>query len=208
MKFFCEYCGYHIDSNKDSKCPNCGAMYNKNRTYLKLLEESKQEKIDNNKRNKKVGTAVIAIFVAIPVLFIVSFVVIAIKSINSTEKIANDNIPNFLDIINSGEETKTPEEIQSEIDKLNQEISSLQETINSTQSEVDSINTELASLKAQQNQEFRNNQLSERYYLLGNEISSLQDSVWDKESSIRKNKSSIESKQSKIKALEDELNEG
>ena len=39
MKFFCEYCGCNIDADNDSKCPNCGAMYNKNRTYLKLVEE-------------------------------------------------------------------------------------------------------------------------------------------------------------------------
>ena len=44
MKFFCEYCGCRIDPEKDIKCPNCGASYKKNATFLKNEEEIKKQK--------------------------------------------------------------------------------------------------------------------------------------------------------------------
>lgn len=42
MKFFCEYCGCRIDADVDKKCPNCGASYKKNATFIKLQEEEKE----------------------------------------------------------------------------------------------------------------------------------------------------------------------
>lgn len=48
------------------------------------------------------------------------------------------------------------------------------EEINEIQTEIDSYNTQLASLKAQENQEFINNNFSEKYYNLDNEIDKLE----------------------------------
>ena len=39
MKIECEHCGAFIDVTRDKKCKNCGAPYNKNKEYLKKLEE-------------------------------------------------------------------------------------------------------------------------------------------------------------------------
>ena len=36
MKFFCEYCGNRIDAEVDEKCPNCGASYKKNKSFIEL----------------------------------------------------------------------------------------------------------------------------------------------------------------------------
>ena len=45
MKFFCEYCGNRIDAEVDEKCPNCGASYKKNKSFIEL------EKTEFNKIN-------------------------------------------------------------------------------------------------------------------------------------------------------------
>ena len=44
MKFFCEYCGCRIDAEIDKKCPNCGASYKKNATFIKLQNEENERK--------------------------------------------------------------------------------------------------------------------------------------------------------------------
>lgn len=57
MKFFCEYCGNRIDSSIDSKCPHCGASYEKNETFKKMEEEQKlQMKKDKENVHKTVRT--------------------------------------------------------------------------------------------------------------------------------------------------------
>lgn len=170
MKFFCEYCGYHIDANKDAKCPNCGAAYNRNKTYLKLEKESKENQQRNKKNAKKIGILASILFIIIPLLFVFGFIFLVYKSYNNVNEKA-------IDIINIDEDSKTKDEIQSEID-------SLQEEINTLQGEIDTMNEELASLKAEQNQEFFNNGLSEKYYTLGNQIDKLQDSVREKQTKI------------------------
>ena len=42
---FCEYCGNRIDAEVDEKCPNCGASYKKNKSFIEL------EKTEFNKIN-------------------------------------------------------------------------------------------------------------------------------------------------------------
>ena len=53
MKFFCEYCGYRIDADKDPKCPNCGASYKKNETYKRLEKEREEEKAQITEQQKE-----------------------------------------------------------------------------------------------------------------------------------------------------------
>ena len=72
MKFFCEYCGNRIDADKDTKCPNCGASYKKNATFLRYEEEKKnkekkaEEVFEQTRKNINAGTKVFfIIFIAI-----------------------------------------------------------------------------------------------------------------------------------------------
>ena len=51
------------------------------------------------------------------------------------------------------------------------------EEINQVQEEIDNYNVQLASLKAKQNQEIKDNGLSESYYNLGNQIDKIQDEI-------------------------------
>ena len=206
MKFFCEYCGYHIDSDKDQKCPNCGAAYNRNKTYLRLEKESKENKERNTKQVKKIGVFALSLFILIPILFIGAFAIIALKSVDEFDKTSR----NGFDLINGVTEQniKTKEQIQSEIDVLQTEINNLNTSIANTQIEIDSINKDLASLKTQLDIEFHTNQFSERYYTLSNEITKLQKSVWDKESEISNKNSQFEDKQEEIAELEKELKNG
>ena len=206
MKFFCEYCGYHIDSDKDAKCPNCGASYSRNKTYLRLEQESKDNKEKNTKQAKKIGVVALSLFIIIPILFIGVFVLIAIKSVNVFDKTAKSGF-DFIDEIKE-QNKKTKEEIQSEIDTIQNEINNLNDEIVNIEEEIDSINANLAKLKSQKDSEFRSNQFSERYYTLGNEITKLEKSIWDKESDIDKKKGLIEDKQEEIDALEKELKNG
>ena len=187
MKFFCEYCGYHIDANKDAKCPNCGAAYNRNKTYLRLEKESKENAQKNKKSAKKIGVLAITLFVLIPLLFVSGIIFLAYKSYSNV----NEGAKTIIDIDNSG---KTKDEIQSEID-------SLQEEINVLQSEIDAMNEELAPLKAEQNQEFFSNGLSEKYYTLGNQIDKLQDSVREKQSKITHIKWDISEHEEEMKKI-------
>ena len=53
MKFFCEYCGNRIDASVDRKCPNCGASYKKNQSFIKLEEERKKQ-AQTNQENKQI----------------------------------------------------------------------------------------------------------------------------------------------------------
>ena len=206
MKFFCEYCGCNIDANKDLKCPNCGAMYNKNRTYLKMIEEKEKEQQNNKKQGKKISIVVLAMFILIPILGIATFLIISLKAMN-TKDVANDTFNNvFNSIIDEDEMSKSKDVIQSEIDILNKDISSLDQTNNDLQSEIDSLNSELASIKAEEHQEFMSNSFSEKYYTLENQINKLQDSVREKEITVSKNKRLIEEKKDEINKLQEELN--
>ena len=38
MQINCEFCGFSINPNCEDCCPNCGASYEQNPTYLKLKE--------------------------------------------------------------------------------------------------------------------------------------------------------------------------
>lgn len=46
MKFNCEYCGEFVDSNKHSKCPNCGASYTHNKEFIE-----QKKKAEDARRN-------------------------------------------------------------------------------------------------------------------------------------------------------------
>ena len=157
MKFFCEYCGYHIDAEKDAKCPSCDASYNRNKTYLRLEKESKEELEKINKERDKIKKSIYRGFSATRIIFTVFFILIALFFAFVIFNIFNADDDNNL--------------TQNEKDNI--------------QAEIDSINTQLASLKAQLHKEFNENGFSEKYYLIENEIDKLEDSVRDKELKIR-----------------------
>ncbi|MDO4962951.1 MAG: hypothetical protein Q4E75_02470 [bacterium] len=96
MKFFCEYCGCRIDANENNKCPNCGASYKKNSTFLKLEEERKQREEKNNQlKNEAIETTLNGFkfsrkFILLPIFFIIFvFLMITIVAINNF-KIGNN----------------------------------------------------------------------------------------------------------------------
>lgn len=93
MKFFCEYCGNRIDAEKDPKCPNCGASYKKNQSFIKLEAEKKMQMQTNQENVQKVFNHVFGAFkisrimFLIPILiFVVVFVTIVIVAFNFGEK--------------------------------------------------------------------------------------------------------------------------
>lgn len=98
MKFFCEYCGNRIDAEKDRKCPNCGASYKKNKSFIKL----QQERIEEDKKNKEFKQQVMdhtlgamkfsKWFIFIPIIiFIIVFSIIIFGFININKDFNNES---------------------------------------------------------------------------------------------------------------------
>lgn len=106
MKFFCEYCGNRIDAEKDSKCPNCGASYKKNESFIKLEAEKKRQTQTNQENAQKIFNHVFGVFkfsriiFFIPIMvFVVAFVSIIIVAFNFGEKKTNSSDNNFFEKI-------------------------------------------------------------------------------------------------------------
>ena len=73
MKIFCEYCGSRIDTEADRKCPNCGASYDKNETFIKY-ENQKKEKLDKiNEFSNQVFNQVTNSFKFSKIIFMIVF---------------------------------------------------------------------------------------------------------------------------------------
>lgn len=97
MKFFCEYCGCRIDAEIDTKCPNCGASYKKNKTFIEL-EQKKQENQEfaeqiqketyNHVKNTFKVSKYVSLFITIIAILIFCFIFFSMFSIgsNQTEK--------------------------------------------------------------------------------------------------------------------------
>lgn len=125
MKFFCEYCGNRIDADKDAKCPNCGASYKKNESFIKL-ETEKKKQIQNNQENaQKIFNHVFETFKIskivffIPILFfIIILVTFIIRStnFNKNKTTVNDFGEKVQDII---EQQKDQQENLFEEDQEN-----------------------------------------------------------------------------------------
>lgn len=115
MKFFCEYCGNRIDAQKDSKCPNCGASYKKNQSFIKLEAEKKKMVQTNQENAQKIFNHVFGIFkfsrimFLIPILiFVVAFVTIIIVAFNFGEKDSDPKDNNlYEEFENLNEQNKT-----------------------------------------------------------------------------------------------------
>lgn len=100
MKFFCEYCGNRIDSSKDSKCPNCGASYKKNKSFIEMEKERKQQQQMVQDNTQKVFKHVFGvfkfswIFFLLPVIVFIVIIIIAVSvSLNKPKtenKLEND----------------------------------------------------------------------------------------------------------------------
>ena len=121
MKFFCEYCGNRIDAELDNKCPNCGASYKKNKSFIALEEERKKETELQNANKQKLFDHVLGTFkfsrwfLLIPVgIFILAFCIIIFifsqvsKSFDSRRDGSEliDQMENFYDTYNSYDEEK------------------------------------------------------------------------------------------------------
>ena len=114
MKFFCEYCGCRIDSEKDTKCPNCGASYKKNAAFLKHEEEIKREEIKNKdeleKNEKVVKSATNVIFIIAISIILLGFITMIISMIGFGKigkKVANEISDTIESSINNQEEKIT-----------------------------------------------------------------------------------------------------
>lgn len=98
MKFFCEYCGNMIDANKDAKCPNCGASYKKNKSYLKLHEEKSKEDQQNKEFKQQVMNHTLGAmkfskwFMFIPIIiFVIIFSIVIFSFINFNKGFNNES---------------------------------------------------------------------------------------------------------------------
>ena len=83
MKFFCEYCGCRIDSEKDKKCPNCGASYKKNATFIKHEEERKEKELQAEEFAQKTIKSANRAKKLILIFFAVIFGIILLTTITS-----------------------------------------------------------------------------------------------------------------------------
>lgn len=75
MKFFCEYCGSRIDAEKHDKCPNCGAKYNLNKTYIKLAEEKNKREEKKNELEDEIVEHKISTFKISRIVFIILLII-------------------------------------------------------------------------------------------------------------------------------------
>jgi uncharacterized membrane protein YvbJ len=89
MKFFCEYCGNRIDAEVDEKCPNCGASYKKNKSFIELEKNRVQQNELNNEYKHKIINHVLGtmkfskVFMLIPILiFIIVLTIIIVLALN------------------------------------------------------------------------------------------------------------------------------
>ena len=92
MKFFCEYCGCRIDSNNDDKCPNCGASYKQNESFIKQEADMQARKdelqkaaseiqgyvLNGFRTSQKVGKVFVVIFI---VVFVITLLVILLATL-------------------------------------------------------------------------------------------------------------------------------
>lgn len=134
MKFFCEYCGNRIDADKDPKCPNCGASYKKNKKFIELETEKKNQAQENKENAQKVVKHVFGFFAfsgvlsIIPIiLFLIVFITIIIIGVNVATKTQNDydkelnkeNINEIIeDVNNKFEDTKEQKDIVVNLDEF------------------------------------------------------------------------------------------
>jgi uncharacterized Zn finger protein (UPF0148 family) len=130
----CEHCGALINVESDIKCPNCGAPYKNNKQYKEYLDYKKKQddldleskKINNEikkdvyKTTKKItaASAVMAIFIALFAIAIVSTIIYSIfkqtennsarndLNIINTNDDNNDNLQDILDNLKNNEEEK------------------------------------------------------------------------------------------------------
>ena len=91
MKFFCEYCGNRIDANKDAKCPNCGASYKKNESFIKLEEEKKKQMQTNQENAQKIFDHVFDAFKISKIVFIIPILFFIIILVTFIIRSANFN---------------------------------------------------------------------------------------------------------------------
>lgn len=93
MKFFCEYCGNRIDAEKDAKCPNCGASYKKNQSFIKLEAEKKKLMQTHQENAQKVFNHVFGVFKFSRIMFFIPIVVFLIVIV--TAIIITSNKPSY-----------------------------------------------------------------------------------------------------------------
>lgn len=118
MKFFCEYCGCRIDADIDKKCPNCGASYKKNATFIKLEKEKEERKDKFNEVQDRVFEHVNStfkfskVFMIIPIIVFIIILSVIIFGFVSSQKNYNNTKSNTVKTIideknDNSEETKT-----------------------------------------------------------------------------------------------------
>lgn len=118
MKFFCEYCGNRIDALKDAKCPHCGASYKKNKSFIKLEEESKKQTQIQNENKQKVFNHVLGTlkfsrwFLLIPIVMFIIVFIIVFLSFGKIGKFVGSQIEN-----NKNDQIKTEENITVNFDE-------------------------------------------------------------------------------------------
>ena len=105
MKFFCEYCGNRIDAEVDEKCPNCGASYKKNKSFIELEKNRVQQNELNDEYKHKIINHVLGtmkfskVFMVIPILiFIIVLTIIIVSFINFGKDVNDKEQENIIDV--------------------------------------------------------------------------------------------------------------
>ena len=126
MKITCDHCGCVIDTEKDKKCPNCGAPFSKNKEYEGVKNIKKKQTdydfrereadihskelqnqiVENtlNGMNKASKFSKVIVFIVL-LVFIGIFVTIILRfnSLKTVETNKPDNSTNILDILNNND---------------------------------------------------------------------------------------------------------
>ena len=114
MKFFCEYCGCRIDPEKDTKCPNCGASYKKNATFIKQEEEKKQreqkavEEFDQAKKTATRASKIVFIIAASIIAFTIIIMIVSMIGMGRLGRSAASSISNQINSQLDDNEGETP----------------------------------------------------------------------------------------------------
>ena len=177
MKFFCEYCGCRINAEKDNKCPNCGASYKKNKTFIELEQKikenkelNKQVKEENYKKNKKKATAITLVVLIIGILIGGSLIVTGLKKQHDVNlKYSEDN------------KSKLSQQLATEKQNLINSKAELEAKIRPTEDEIKSLKRE--------------------------QFTGFNDDYYAREDKIEELEKSISSDKNSIKVIDDALNE-
>ncbi len=150
------------------------------------MEKKKFLNEEDYQRNKKKITKIAIIILIAGILIGGSLIVTGLIKQNETNSQYSEDSKADL-------QKQIDDERQNLLTKKEELEQGIQESVNDIQTQIDNLETELAALKAEQNNEFRANGFSEKYYTLENNIDKIDSEIDELEAKIteEKNKTNV-----------------